>query len=639
VGHIGPARETWHAWSPAACPCPTARTKNEELPVCGIVGFHGHDDRDLLQAMNDQLVHRGPDGDGIFLDGTVGLGHWRLTIIDTSHEADQPMWSEDRRHVIIFNGEIYNFRELRKELEAKGHRFRFQSDTEVILAGYAEWGQDVLKHLLGMFAFALYDTHTRELFIGRDRLGIKPFYYVEAPFFAFASEIKALMKVPGVSKAVNAEALARFLKFRVHDSDEQTFFAGVKRLMPGHSMTVRSDGTRAITKWWTLEFNPEFGPSKSDAEYAEEYDEMFTKVMRRHLIADVPLGFNLSGGLDSSGVVGVASQLVRGGEDTHTGGKFFTFSALFPGETIDETRYITEVEKFAGSTPVYSYPKADEFWGEIMPWVHTQEEPTISSAPYAYYSVFREASKHVKVSLSGNGGDETLAGYLPYFRTYLQSAAGTKAYGRMLAEGVRGVPIFWKQYLQRAEQLIKGQGVTMTPFLGESLKGFRDITFGYSPNLNERLSQDVTKYSTPNLLRYEDKNSMAFGLESRVPFLDSELVEFTFNLPIDQKIKNGWTRYVYRNAMKGHMPELNRLRRSKIGFTNPETAWLKHNAPHIKEIFASTALHEHGLFDQQQLLDSFDRWLGGNERIDSLVYWRILVSQLWIDRFELTGVA
>jgi asparagine synthase (glutamine-hydrolysing) len=366
---------------------------------------------------------------------------------------------------------------------------------------------------------------------------------------------------------------------------------------------------------------------------------MFTKVMRRHLIADVPLGFNLSGGLDSSGVVGVASQLVRSGEDTHTGGKFFTFSALFPGETIDETRYITEVEKFAGSTPVYSYPKADEFWGEIMPWVHTQEEPTISSAPYAYYSVFREASKHVKVSLSGNGGDETLAGYLPYFRTYLQSAAGTKAYGRMLAEGVRGVPIFWKQYLQRAEQLIKGQGVTMTPFLGESLKGFRDITFGYSPNLNERLSQDVTKYSTPNLLRYEDKNSMAFGLESRVPFLDSELVEFTFNLPIDQKIKNGWTRYVYRNAMKGHMPELNRLRRSKIGFTNPETAWLKHNAPHIKEIFASTALHEHGLFDQQQLLDSFDRWLGGNERIDSLVYWRILVSQLWIDRFELTGVA
>jgi asparagine synthase (glutamine-hydrolysing) len=208
-------------------------------------------------------------------------------------------------------------------------------------------------------------------------------------------------------------------------------------------------------------------------------------------------------------------QLVHGGEDTHTGGKFFTFSALFPGETIDETRYITEVERFARSTPVYSYPNPDEFWAEIMPWVYTQE-PTISSAPYAYYSVFREASKHVKVSLSGNGGDETLAGYLPYFRTYLQSAAGTKAYGRMIAEGVRGVPVFCKQYAQRSSRS-SGPGRDDDALPGRVAQGFRDITFGYSPNLNERLSQDVTMYSTPNLLRYEDKNSMAFGLESRVP--------------------------------------------------------------------------------------------------------------------------
>lgn len=606
--------------------------------MCGIVGFYGHDDRDLLQAMNDAITHRGPDGEGIFLDGTVGLGHRRLTIIDTSVAANQPMWSQDRRHVIVYNGEIYNFRELRTQLEGLGHGFSTSSDTEVILAGYREWGEGVLHRLLGMFAFALYDTQTRELFVGRDRLGIKPFYYIDAPFFAFASEIKALMLVPGVSKQINAEALARFLKFRVHDSDEQTFFGGVKRLMPGHYLTIK-DGVVKTTRWWSLEFNPEFAPSKSDDAYAEEFGAVFEKVMHRHLISDVPLGFNLSGGLDSSGVVGVGAELVRSGQDdTHTEGKLFTFSALFPGETIDETRYIHEVEQFAGSTPVYSYPNPDEFWAEIMPWVYTQEEPTISSAPYAYYSVFREASNHVKVSLSGNGGDEILAGYLPYFRTYLQSAAGNKAYGRMLSEGVRGIPVFWKQYLQRAGQVVKGPGVGMTPFLGDSLQGFKDITFGYSPNLNERLMQDVTKFSTPNLLRYEDKNSMAFGLESRVPFLDSELVEHVFSLPIDQKIKGGWTRYVYRNAMKGKMPELNRLRRSKIGFTNPETSWLKHNSPHIRQVFASQALAEHGLFDQQQLLSSFDRFLVGDERIDSLVYWRILVSQLWIERFGLTGI-
>jgi asparagine synthase (glutamine-hydrolysing) len=605
--------------------------------VCGIAGFHGSTDRDLLQRMTDSLAHRGPDGEGIFLDRQVGLGHRRLSIIDTSTEADQPMWSEDRRLVVVFNGEIYNYRELKAQLTGLGHRFHTQSDTEVILVGYQEWGEDVLTHLLGMFAFALYDTVTTRLFVGRDRLGIKPLYYVQAPFFAFASEIKALMLIPGVPKVVNAEALARFLRFRVHDSDEQTFFGGVQRLLPGHYLLVE-DGRITTRRYWQLEFNPEFGPSRSDEDYAEEFGAVFEKVMRRHLIADVPLGFNLSGGLDSSGVVGVGAHLVRSGEDTHTEGKLFTFSALFPGETIDETRYIHEVERFAGSTPVYSYPNPDEFWAEIMPWVFTQEEPTISSAPYAYYSVFREAAKHVKVSLSGNGGDEILAGYLPYFRTYLQSAMGQRAYGRALAEGVRGIPVFYKQYLQRIEQLVKGEGMTMRPFLGPGLQGFKDITFGYSHNLNERLSQDVTRYSTPNLLRYEDKNSMAFSLESRVPFLDSELVEHVFSLPIDQKIKGGWTRYVYRNAMKGKMPELNRLRRSKIGFTNPEAGWMRHNAPRIREVFASPALAEHGLFDQPTLLASYDRWLAGAERIDALVYWRILVSQLWIQRFELHGI-
>ena len=607
--------------------------------MCGIVGFAGPGDRALLQRMNDVQAHRGPDGEGIFLDDVVGLGHRRLTIIDTSSAADQPMYSADGRYVLVFNGEIYNYRDLRSELEAAGHPFRTQSDTEVILVGYQHWGEKVLDRLLGMFSFALYDTVEKELFAARDRLGIKPFYYVESPFFAFASEIKALMLVPGVTRALDAEVLARFLKFRVHDSDERTFFAGVKRLLPGHFLRVR-DGRATTSRYWQLDWNPGFASDRSDTAYAEEFADVFERVMHRHLISDVPLGFNLSGGLDSSGVVGVASQLVRSGsDDTHTGESFFTFSAVFPGESIDESRYIHEVERFVRSTPVYSHPNPDEFWAEIMPWVYSQEEPTISSAPYAYYSVFREAAKHVKVSLSGNGGDEILAGYLPYFRTYLQSAYSSRHFGRLAAETVRGVPVFYKQYLQRLDALVHGQGMTMDPFLGAQLAGYKGLRFTNSANLNERLSQDVTRYSTPNLLRYEDKNSMAFGLESRVPFLDSELVEFVFGLPIDQKIKKGWTRYVYRNAMKGRMPELNRLRRSKIGFTNPETGWLRHNSGHIRSVFASSELAEQGLFTQQALLDSFDRWLAGGERIDSLVYWRILVSHLWVQRFDLNGVA
>lgn len=611
--------------------------------MCGIAGYYGGDDPSLLERMNDVLAHRGPDGRGTFVDGPVGLAHRRLTIIDTSEAANQPMFSTDNRLVIVFNGEIYNYRLLRVELERAGHRFHTQSDTEVILEGFLEWGlEGLLKRLLGMFAFALYDRETRELLIGRDRLGIKPFYYIEAPYFAFASEIKALMLVPGVQKAVNAEILARFLKFRVHDSDPDTFFAGVKRLLPGHLMRVGADGSISITRYWNLEWNAEFSSSKSDADYAAEFYDVFDRVMRRHLISDVPLGFNLSGGLDSSGVVGMAGQLVHSGsEDTHTEGKVYSFSALFPNQTIDESRYISEVERYADTTPVYSFPKPDEFWSEINDWVWTQEEPTISSAPYAYYSVFREAHKHVKVSLSGNGGDEILAGYLPYFRTYLQSAQDSGHYAKAVRELLRGVPMFYRQYLQKADDLLHGNsaGVGMDGFLGSELNQFKALKFAYSRNLNERLKQDVTQYSTPNLLRYEDKNSMAFSLESRVPFLDSELVEFTFGLPIDQKIKRGWTRYVYRNAMKGHMPELNRLRRSKIGFTNPEVAWITHNAPHIRGLFASDALRDQGLFNQRELLASFDRWLDGKERIDPLVYWRILITQLWIQRYELTAVA
>jgi len=606
--------------------------------MCGISGFYGSSDRELLTKMNDEISHRGPDGHGIFMDDQVGLAHRRLTIIDTTEAGSQPMYSHDKRYVLIYNGEIYNFRELKQQLEGKGHKFSSDSDSEVILVGYEEWGVRVLDKLLGMFAFAIYDNQTKQLFIGRDRLGIKPLYYIEQPFFAFASEIKSLMLVPGVNHKVNGEVLARFIKFRVHDSDEDTFFAGVKRLLPGHYLIIKN-GKLTIKNYWSLKWNSEFCGSKSDEQYATEFYDLFERVMQRHLISDVPLGFNLSGGLDSSGVVSVASELVKAGvENIHTNGKLYTFSALFPNQSIDESIYIHEVENRVGSTPVYSYPNPDEFWNEIMDWVYTQEEPTISSAPYAYYSVFREASKHVKVSLSGNGGDEILAGYLPYFRTYLQSAIDSGHYGRAIMEFARGVPLFYKQYIERIGIVFKGQYKKADSFLGEKLASYKAVKFTYSRNLNERLAGDVTKYSTPNLLRYEDKNSMAFGMESRVPFLDSELVEFVFNLPIDQKIKKGWTRYVYRNALKGHMPELNRLRRSKIGFTNPEVAWIKHNAVSIRKVFSSSKLAEHGLFNQDELVKSFDRWLAGDERIDVLAYWRILISQLWIERFDLDGV-
>lgn len=601
--------------------------------MCGIAGFAGPDP-DLLDRMLTSIVHRGPDGSGTEVNDHWSLGMRRLAIIDPE-AGRQPIYGESGV-CIVFNGEIYNAPELRPALEAKGHRFTTDhSDTEVILRGYEEWGTDVVHHLIGMFAFAIWDPTRNELFVARDRLGIKPLYYTEAGGrFAFASELKALFQDPAVPRREDADAVYRFLLFRVHDDGEQTFFAGVKRLLPGHWMIVGDDGIRKIEQYWNPEVNPEFASSQSDDAYAAEFAARFETVVRRHLLSDAPVGVPLSGGLDSSGVVCTMARLMRQGADLHTDGTLHTFSALYPGQSIDESEYIHEVERYVGSTPHYSHPAVDEFWAEIMQWIWFQEEPTIASAPYAYYSVYRLASEHVKVMLSGNGGDELLAGYIPYFRAYLTSALDQRQYGAAAREVARGFDLYRPFLTEQLKARLPGR--EKAPGMRSLLEGEgRDLAnfhFDPSRNLNERLAGDVLATSTPNLLRYEDKNSMAFSIEARVPFLDHELVEFIFGLPIDQKIKGGWNRAVYRNAMKGRMPEKNRLRRSKIGFTNPEVTWARQRSATIAEIFRSPEFVGRGLWNAPRVATEFDRWAAGGPG-EWLSFWRILVTELWMQRY------
>lgn len=601
--------------------------------MCGIAGFAGPDP-DLLDRMLTSIVHRGPDGSGTEVNDHWSLGMRRLAIIDPE-AGRQPIYGESGV-CIVFNGEIYNAPELRPALEAKGHRFTTDhSDTEVILRGYEEWGTDVVHHLIGMFAFAIWDPTRNELFVARDRLGIKPLYYTEAGGrFAFASELKALFQDPAVPRREDADAVYRFLLFRVHDDGEQTFFAGVKRLLPGHWMIVGDDGIRKIERYWNPEVNPEFASSQSDDAYAAEFAARFETVVRRHLLSDAPVGVPLSGGLDSSGVVCTMARLMRQGADLHTDGTLHTFSALYPGQSIDESEYIHEVERYVGSTPHYSHPAVDEFWAEIMQWIWFQEEPTIASAPYAYYSVYRLASEHVKVMLSGNGGDELLAGYIPYFRAYLTSALDQRQYGAAAREVARGFDLYRPFLTEQLKARLPGR--EKAPGMRSLLEGEgRDLAnfhFDPSRNLNERLAGDVLATSTPNLLRYEDKNSMAFSIEARVPFLDHELVEFIFGLPIDQKIKGGWNRAVYRNAMKGRMPEKNRRRRSKIGFTNPEVTWARQRSATIAEIFRSPEFVGRGLWNAPRVATEFDRWAAGGPG-EWLSFWRILVTELWMQRY------
>jgi asparagine synthase (glutamine-hydrolysing) len=606
--------------------------------MCGIAGFAGSDP-DRLERMLTSMVHRGPDGAGRDIGPHFSIGMRRLAIIDVAG-GDQPLYSDDGNLALVFNGEIYNHEELRRELEARGRRFvTDHSDTEVILRGYEEWGGDVVDHLTGMFTFAIRDREKAELFLARDRLGIKPLYYVDgSDGFAFASELKAIFQDPRVPRQPNLDVVRRFLLFRVHDDGEDTFFDGVKRLLPGHTMLVRPDGIVKTERYWNPDVNPEFASSRSDASYAEEFAACYERVVARHLISDVPVGVPLSGGLDSSGVVATMARLMHRGTNLHTDG-LFSFSALYPGQTIDESEFIHAVEREVGTIPHYAYPSLDEFWDEIMEWVWFQEEPTIASAPYAYYCVYRLASEYVKVMVSGNGGDELLAGYIPYFRAYVTSAIDQHHYLAPAREVVQGWDLYRKYFAEVLRARMPGRAAAVSP--RELLRAGPEVArahFAAHRNLNERLASDVLAYSTPNLLRYEDKNSMAFSIEARVPFLDHELVEFIFSLPIDQKIKGGWNRAVYRRAMRGRMPESSRTRRSKIGFTNPDLAWMRAKAPEIRAIFSSPELASRGLYEPTALVSAWDEYLNGRPG-DGLIFWRVLVTELWMRRYVDESVA
>ena len=587
-----------------------------------------------LERMLGSIEHRGPNGAGTDTRAPFSVGMRRLAIIDPKH-GQQPIYNEKRTISIVLNGEIYNYRELWQELKQKGYRFTTDhSDTEAVLHAYQEWGRECVHHLIGMFAFAIHDGERKELFIARDRLGIKPLYYTTTPRFTFASEFKALFQDPEIPRSPDLDSVRQYLLYRVHDAGERTFFEGVKRLLPGHSLVVKADGKPHISRYWDPEVSPEFSSSKSDEDYAQEFFDLYKKVIKRHLISDVPVGVTLSGGLDSSGVASLTAELIKEGSEVHTNNRLHTFSAVFPGQSIDESDYIRVVEKYTNSIPHYSRPDVDTFWNELDQWMFTQEEPTISSAPYAYYSVYREVSKHVRVALSGNGGDELLAGYVPYFKAYFTSAWDQHRYGALVREIVRGFKVY-QRVLRTAlaeRNRLKGNPLTMTSLVTPEIAKTKRADYAPSRNLNKRLAQDVMRYSTPNLLRYEDKNSMAFSVESRVPFLDHELVEYIFKLPIDQKIKRGWTRYVYRNAMRGHMPEQIRTRRSKVGFTNPELGWLRAKHKEISAIFSSSAFAKRGLYKDGEVDRAWDEWLAGRPG-DGLIFWRILCTELWMRRF------
>lgn len=586
--------------------------------MCGINGIWHTDGRTvnsgILKTATRLQAHRGPDDEGFLwfdtrsgaytendpcdLPADLALGFRRLAILDLSPIGHQPMRSENGDFWIVFNGEIYNYLELRHELQMRGHRFQSGTDTEVILAAYTEWGESCLERFNGMWAFALWDSHCRRLFCARDRFGVKPFYYTwQAGAFVFASEIKAILPFCTGPLRPNDPLVYDFLVYGWLDHTPETFFTGINQLPPSHYMVVQ-DGCQTLTRYWRLDPEKRLSLPSSEA-YAERFRELFEDAVHIHLRSDVAVGTCLSGGLDSSSIVCVANGLLL---EKHTlpanlvGERQKTFSSCFDDSRFDERPFIEQVLQATEAESNYVFPNGAQLVEALPRIIWHQEQPFVSTSIFAQWCVMeRVAQRGVRVLLDGQGGDELLGGYHSYFQ-YLWNGLARRGDWRALGREISAYRSQYPLSLLRAAWWL-GQSF-VPPGLADWLRQFKRDgwnigTLGLAPEFvrlhtdrayqsshwrgeffEDHLYDSLMIYSLPALLRYEDRDSMAHSIEARVPFLDYRFAEFAVSLPPEQKIHDALTKVVMRNAMRGILPEEVRLRRDKMGFVTPEKVWL-----------------------------------------------------------------
>ena len=608
-------------------------------------------DEARLVAMRDILHHRGPDDGGIFIDGSVGLGHRRLSIVDVAHGA-QPMFNGDRSCVIVYNGEVYNHADHREDLIARGYKFQNRSDTETILHLYEEHGRDCVDYLRGMFAFAIWDKSKREVFIARDRFGVKPLYYVhdnEGNLF-FASEIKSLLEAGAVKPEINFNALPD--QFANHGtSGDETLYRGVKRLMPGNTM-VWKDGKIDIREFWDLSFEPKHA-CVMDAEYIEEWRDLFCESVKLRLMADVPLGMFLSGGIDSSAIAAMMSTMVTE--------PIKTFSVAFNEREANELEYARLVAKKFGTDHHEITITPEQFFEALPNLVWHEDEPIGFIASVPLYFVSKLAQEHVKVVLTGEGADETLAGYGRYAKAVKLLAYGEKyesVTSGFFRDAVRGgvatLPNALNRKLGRTflsresdiESLFFDNFAVFSKSMQTSLfsRKTRENIANLDPYTRQNAwidkcdAEDVLDkllYADTNtylheLLMKQDQMSMAASIESRVPFLDHKLVEFTAKMPREMKLRGGTTKWILREAMRGILPaEI--LDRPKMGFPVPIGGWFRGRFKHIVDeyVLGSCAM-ERGIFDGdfvRKLVAEHNAGENHDERIWSLVNFEIWQRQ------------
>lgn len=628
--------------------------------MCGICGIaipeqsHRRVDEARLVAMRDALHHRGPDGAGIFNDGRTGLGHRRLSIVDP-RGGHQPMANEDETVWIAFNGEIYNHDLIRPALEAAGHIYKTRSDTETILHLYEQSGPAGVEQLRGMFAFAIWDSVRKQLFLSRDRLGIKPLYYVHGDdgTLYFASEIKALLEAHAVKPELNYEVLADFATNRA-TSGEETLFRGVRRLPPGHNLIWRNGSIR-IERYWDLDFTKD-PVRQSDDQYIEQFGDLFSDCVRSHLMSDVPLGMFLSGGLDSSAIAAVMSGFVRD--------PIKTFSVAFAERDANELEYARIVADEFRTDHHEIVVSPEEFFEALPSMVYQEDEPIAHPSSVPLYFVSRLASRHVKVVLTGEGSDELMAGYNKY-RVGIYNLVLGRRYEKIAPQFVRAA-------VRRAIDLLpvdsRARRVLQRTFL-RLPANLRDVYLDnfsvFSPTMQDDLFSAATiermtdrdPYRIPvgimdelqgcdlldrllaadlktylhELLMKQDQMSMAASIESRVPFLDHRLVEFVNRLPVDLKLRGWTTKYILRRAMRERLPE-RILSRRKMGFPVPVGSWFRGEFRSILDeyVLSERALRR-GIFNGDYVRQLAARHSAGENHSERL--WMLVNFEIWHRRF------
>lgn len=575
--------------------------------MCGIVGFAPvkENGAEILKQMMDRIAHRGPDGEGQFVDEYVALGHRRLSIIDLAG-GTQPMATEHL--VVVFNGEIYNYLELKKELENKGHHFKTNSDTEVLLHGYEEYHYEIVNHLRGMFSFALYDTTTHELFCARDHFGIKPFYYYfDQEHFLFASEIKGFLDHPDFKKELNRDVLDIYLKMNFV-AGEQTFFNNVKQLLPGHYL-VYKDKQVEIKRYYSIQFKDQY---KSDQEMIQAIDQIMKDSVKHHLIADVEVGSFLSSGIDSSYLVSLARP-----QHTYTVG--------YNDERYNEISYAQDLAQQLGIENKSKIINKEEYLNILPKMMYHLDEPTADPAAVALYFVSELASQDVKVVLSGEGADEFFGGYNTY-----RGDIDSGIYGKIPffirhfisrickhLPTIKGVP-----FLIRNGERIEDYYVGVNPVFSEQdckhllrdtshLHTHDDIVaplfknLGKATNIQKRQNVDLQTWFIKDILQKGDKMTMAHSIESRVPFTDKEVFHVASQLKDNQKVTKENTKVLLRQAAKKVIPN-EAYKKKKLGFPVPLREWMREEDLYQKVFNGLQTPIIKELFDDQKLISMLE---------------------------------